>query len=415
MMEYILAISQVALSIRDGALTFQHIHNIILRTAISIQRKKTIDAGKAWRNYDKQARSPTFLRVAANKTIRTMINWGLLKKVGKKVYDPTNDLLEIGNYVSEKREIEYKRHILDSMVRNEPELAFTPSRYLIPIRDFILPASFSTNLENLPDREAFPRTASHIKKVLKVNMVDFDMMSVWGQFFNFTNVFNPKIINIDNVKQFYLTCWVASVAELNHTYKMIAENGKVALSDLQLNSTRRGLEHSITLLKQLNLIDFQQRMAKVKTPIPQAPTLGILVKKLAKTGATIISEDNKDRGIKIRENLNPANVFVILPRKVSDKEFNITLARHYRFLKKRFGSPYVWISQLRALCCRELGIQDQIFDESLTASYHKRPEKFEFSMIGGDATRGRIRPFGKPFRLHDQIFRIIRLEDQLLD
>jgi hypothetical protein len=65
-MEYILEISKAALDAGEHTLTFPQIHNIIVQKAIATQRMKTIDAGKAWRNYDKQAFSPTFLKVAAN-------------------------------------------------------------------------------------------------------------------------------------------------------------------------------------------------------------------------------------------------------------------------------------------------------------------------------------------------------------
>jgi len=414
-MEYIVAISQLALRMKDHAFTFPQIHNIVLRRATEIQKMKTIEAGKAWRDYDKQAKSPSFLRMAAKKTIRAMIRWGLLAQKKEELYAATNDLLEIGKYVSERKEPDFRRQILDNMIRNEPELSFSPSRYLIPIRDFILPVSFSAELEDLPLEEAFPRHAPIVKRVLKVNMVDFGIMSIWGQFFNFTNEFSPKIIDVEDVKQIYLTCWIASLAELDRVYKVVLENGKVALSDIQLESIGGSLKHSLAILKERNWIDIKQGMVRVKTSVFRASILGRAAKELTVTDAIMISEDDEGRGIEIRENLNPSKVFVILPRKVSEQRFNTSLMKHHQFLQRMLKSPYVWISQLRALCCRELGIQDQIFDEALTASYQKCPEKFEFSMIGGDVTRGRFRPFGKPFRLYNQTFRMLRLEDSLLD
>jgi hypothetical protein len=419
-MEYILEISKAALDAREHALTFPQIHNIIVQKAIEIQRMKTIDAGKAWRSYDKQAFSPTFMKVAATKTIRAMISWGLFEKEGKNTYVASEDLLEIGKSVLERREISYKRHIIQNMIRNDSELVFTPSRYLIPIRDFRLPARLLKGLEYFPSEEAFPRTSLDVKRILEVNMVDFDMMSTWGQFFNFTNEFNPKILDVEGAKQIFLACWIASVADLAHVYKMISRSGEVAESDSRGALTNKALEHSKTILEELGLIqahEIQQIRARteVKTSNRRTPTPRTLAEQLKETDGIIVSEDERARGIWIREDVNPAKVFVILPRKVSDQVFTVSIVKYYRHLKEGLGSPYVWVSQLRAMCCRELGIQDQVFDESLMHTYSKQPDKFEFSMIGGDASRGKIRPFGKPFRLYDQIFRMVRLEDHLVD
>lgn len=412
---YIFAIAGAVQDERLSQIAFDEIHEIIKRVAIAMQTTREIESGKRYRDYRKMAQEKAFMREATNKTVQAMILWGLLRRLAtvegrkkERLYYIEPKLHTIGEQLSQKRLRKARLIIFDRILDSERDSAFTPDLF-IRIRDSSLISEGELSEYDLPTDGVFKMTPNLLRNYLKVGQVDFRMITYWCEELNLLNVFNPRILDIKSPQEVYSTVWLASTDELSSLYERVVSGDPEIRSFGDLNSAKL-----LELLKAVRsenghlvpLVGSRFRVSENRTIIEsvEEPYTSELI---------VIGEKGKSRGLIHEELKGSENIYLFSSRNVSIETFTSVLKKHYQSLRIRWKTPYVWISPLRALCCRTLMIGDEDFDIRLTHLYKASPEAFEFSKAATRAFRTRVRLFEKPFKLYGQPFRMIRLVDKL--
>lgn len=234
------------------------------------------------------------------------------------------------------------------------------------------------------------------------------MIIYWCKELNLLNEFNPRILDIKSPREVYLTVWLASTDELSSFYNRVVVGDPEIRSFGDLNCARL-LELTKAVRAEDNhlvpLAGSQFEASENQSIIRgvEAPYTSELI---------LIGEKSKFSGLIRGELEGFKNIYLLTSRHISNETFVSTLTNHYQTLRTKWKTPYVWISPLRALCCRTLMIGDEDFDDMLTSLYRANPEAMEFSKAATGIFRTRVRLFEKPFKLYGQPFRMIRLVKQ---
>jgi len=413
--DYITAISKTIHDESLSSITFDEIHHIIKTFAIRVQATREIEAGKKWRDYRKKSQEPAFMREAADKTVSAMIRWGFLEgspQAGKarkieRSYRVKPRLQAIGHAVFSGEFREAKLMIFDRILRMEKESAFTP-QLLVKIRDSTTKSIAETEY-GLPTEGVIQFSAVLLKSKLGVGQVDFRMIVSWFEELELLNGFNPRVLDVKEAEEIYPTSWVATEAELLSFYSQVAK-GNYKTESLRDLSCSRILE-AIGALKSENdqpiVVSGEQFKVRECSAVKNS-LLDPYGSKLV-----LIGEGLKFQGLISREIRAVDNMYLLLPTQPSFESFVKTLSKYYNVLRMKWKTPYVWISPLRALCCRSLMISDELFDDLLTQFYKRTPESMEFSKSATGIFRKRVRIFEKPFKLYGNPFRMIRLVENV--
>jgi len=410
--DYILALASVAHNERLGRITFDEIHRIIKKVAIATQTTREIQAGKKWKDYRKMALEKTFMRTAAKKTASAMVIWGFLKRPTpnertaktERWYYVRSELQDLGKELSQKRLRKARLMMFDHILQSERESAFTPD-LMARIRDSKTKYQEELSEYNLPTEGVLAQTPNLIKNYLKVSQVDLTMITYWCQELNLLNIFNPRILDVRLPEEVYLTVWLASANELSSFYSRVVARDLEMRSFSDLNCAK--------LLEAMNAVRIENGdtipLAGPQFDISENPfTLKSFDDPYA-SELIVIGEKPKFRGL-VRGRLKEfEDTYLLCSRHISKDTFCEKLKKYYHTLRAKWKTPYVWISPLRALCCRALMVSDEDFDNMLTNLYKEKPEAIELSKAATGIFRTRVRLFEKPFKLYGQPFRMIRL------
>ena len=411
---YIFAIARAVYGERLSQITFDEIHRTIRKVAIAMQTTREIEAGKRYKDYRKMAQERTFMRAAADKTVSAMILWGFLKRPaprdrGKKErwYYIEPELYSLGETLSQNRLRRAGLMVFDRILDSERDSAFTPD-LLVRIRDSRAISEEKLSEYNLPTDGVFTNTPSLVRNYLKVGQVDFRMITYWCKELNLLNEFNPRILDIKSPHEVFLTMWLASTNELSSFYNRVVVGDPEIRSFGDLNCARlleliKAVRAENNHLVPLSGSQFEASENQSIIRSVEAPYTSELI---------VVGEKSKFRGLISGELEGFKNIYLLTSRHISNETFASTLKNHYQTLRTKWKTPYVWISPLRALCCRTLMIGDEDFDDMLTSLYKANPEAMEFSKAATRIFRTRVRLFEKPFKLYGQPFRMIRLVEQ---
>jgi len=410
-LDYIATVAKAVHDERLTSITFTEIHQIIKRYAIRVQATREIEAGKKWRDYRKKSQEPTFMREAADKTASAMVRWGLLDRVPKKEksersersYEVKPRLKAIGEAVSSEQIRKAKLITLDRILRSERESPLTP-KLLVRIRDSTLTSYVETEYE-LPSQGVIQWSAAILRSKLGVSEVDIKMITSWFQALELLNVFNPRVLDVKQAQEIYLTLWIATEAELLSFYSRIVD-GTYKIESLKDQSCLRILEAFGAIRSDKN------RLAALVGESLRISEIEAVRKSLADpftSNLMLVGESSKFQGLLYGEIESLESIYVLHPRQPSLDSFIVVLKKYYEKLKTKWKSPYVWIAPLRALCCRSMMISDHEFDDLLTQFYKQTPDSIEFSKAATGIFRKRTRVFEKPFKLYGNPFRMIRL------
>jgi hypothetical protein len=409
--DYLFAIARVVCYEDLATITFDDIHRIIKKLAISLQTTKEIEAGKKWRDYRKKALEPTFMKEATDKTIAAMILWGYLERPSptekssrkERWYYVRPSLLKIGEAILKEKLHKAKLMLFNSILQSERESAFTP-QLLTRIRD----SSTKSELEKeykLPTDGVIQWSTHFVRNHLKISQLDFKNIISWYQELGFLNVFDPKILDINLPKEIYLTIWLATDGELSSYYDKIVEGKAQIKSFADI--------HCMSLLENIKAIrlenDHPKPLMGKFLEIDKNQLIQESLRNPFESKLILIGEKSRFRGIVTTEVKQMEKIYLLFPKQVTLDDFSETLKKHYDILRVKWKSPYVWISPLRALCCRTLMITDSSFDDMLIQLYEREPEALEFSKAATGIFRKRVRVFEKPFKLYGNPFRMIRL------
>ncbi len=416
--DYILAIAQHVFVEKTSHISYDEMYNIMKTFAIRVQVEKEIEAGKRYKDYRKKAQDPSFLREAADKTVAAMTLWGMLERYsvvgssGKKEkrYRANRRLYEIGEAILSKKADKARIIIFDRILRSEEESEFTPQT-LTRIRDSTISSEFTEFKTNyaLPDQGVIPWSAGFVRNNFQTSPIDFKLIISWFQELRILNVFNPRIIGIKMPQEIYLTAWIATDEELTDFYNQIIEGRRDFNSFASQNCLR--------LLEIIGAVEVNGD----RIDPASGNSLKINENSLVKNSLVdpydsklvLVRERDKSRYLISATPKQVGRMFMIVEKDVNMGIFRLILSKYYNILKKTWKTPYVWISPLRALCCRSIMISDECFDLKLTQLYEEKPEAIEFSKAATGIFRSRVRIFEKPFKLYNNPFRMVRLVENL--
>lgn len=412
---YIFAIARFVYEERLTSISFDEMHRRIKKFAIDVQVAKEIEAGKKWRDYRKKAQEATFMREAADKTITAMVRWGFLERptpgeTGKKrerEYYVKPRLHAIGQELVQERLQKARLLIFDRILQSERDTAFAP-QLLVKIRDAHTISELGREYA-LPADGVIQSTPAFVRNSLKIGQIDFNMTISWFQALKFLNVFDPKVLDTKLPQEIYLTAWLATEEELSSFYRKITSGNTETKSFTELNCMK--LLEIIEAIRVENgqFIPLMGESLKIRENKNVQQSLNDPYV----SNLTLIGDTPRFQGLATTDMKDVRNVYYLFPRQISTGTFAGILRKYYETLRIKWKSPYVWISPLRALCCRSLMIDDDYFDGMLTQLYKQRPEAFEFSKAATGIFRKRVRVFEKPFKLYGNPFRMVRLVEHL--
>jgi len=300
--------------------------------------------------------------------------------------------------------------LFDRILRTERESEFTPQT-LMKIRNSTIPSEsleLKTNY-SLPYDGTIPWSSSFVRSNFEATSIDFKLIISWFQQLRILNIFNPLIVDIKAPQEIYLTAWIATEGELAQFYDQV-QKGKQELSSSVSQNCARLLEIIEAVKVKDGLLEANSGNSlkisenlRIRNSLinPYNPNL------------FLIGEKGKSRYLITSPAKQIERMFVLAEKDASMIAFRSILTKFYVILKKKWKTPYVWISPLRALCCRSIMISDERFDQKLTQLYEAKPEAIEFSKAATGIFRTRVRIFEKPFKLYNNPFRMIRLVENI--
>jgi hypothetical protein len=413
--DYILAVANVAFSEKCDKISYEDIHKIIKDVAIKAQIAQEIDAGKRYHDYRKKSQEDeNFMREAADKTVSAMITWGLMERIPSEAketkkarrYHVKQTLHAIGQETNRSQTDAARLILFDRMLRSEKETAFNID-FFLKIRDSHSSSNVSVEFK-LPDEGVILWSAANLRNNFEISQPDFNILTVWCKQLGLLNIFDPKALEITGPKEVYLSVWIASVSELAAYCEKGTPASRTDVSSVDKNCDK--------ILKKIGATYDNQNNIVTLCGFPLDISNNEFVLRNLNTSLSsdllVVGERKKTQQLIFNKKMaNFEKVYLILRKQPSLDEFTKTLIQNYNQLKITLKTPYVWISALRSLCARSLQITDKQFDDFLVQYYRLKPEAMEFSKAATGYFRRRVRIFEKPFKLYEQTFRMIRLVD----
>lgn len=379
-----------------------------------------------------------YVKRRAEEVYRVLRKWNLLDENG----EVTNRLKKIGEFYHEylmsgkedKLEIS-KNLLLDSILKSGKEEPFSPSRFLLKIRDHYLSRlkvkcktrnkKIIERIIDINEEGIAYATKDFVEKVINTNLVSFQVLRDWGKFFELTNWFrmrlrDPDVINVISPKfGIYLTRQTCTLYEMIQASTFICSRKSMSPQELmQYMSHKNKKNYSLYVIKSilygleyLGLVKKELGNYVFTAPIEISPRNMILLG--LKKNCLILSEGER-RGVvfKLEEKLideDPRKILFLFKPKIDLQKFYKGLKQVYSSLLTYRAQNFVYIPVLREETCKFLRITDNTFDRLLKDCAHKYYDELEFVRAPQRFGLLKEAKFGRPIILNDNAYYLIRI------